>query len=93
MLSNNEPRSLISGMSWDEARAKASGEERPEWDEGEEERRAERMAAKLRKALGPTAERQPRLFMMAVERYSAMLAKGLEQEYVEAYLESKGADE
>lgn len=82
-------RDALAELSWDEARTKAAGQQRPEWDEGEEERRAEAMAAKLRKALGNTAERQPRLFMMAVERYSGMLAKGLEQEYVEAYLQAR----
>lgn len=68
----------LAELHWHAARAKATGEEVKEWSEEEEERRVEKMALALRKALGPTAESQPELFAKAVAAYSPRLAKGLE---------------
>lgn len=71
-----EPSELAQ-MSWDNARRTAKGEDADEWSPEEEEKRVEKMALALRKALGVTAERQPGIFWQAIEVYSPQLARAL----------------
>jgi hypothetical protein len=58
--------------------------------EEEEEQRVAAMAVALRKALGATAERQPDIFMRAVEMYRERLARAIEEQCVGAFKESRG---
>lgn len=84
------PHELVATMSWNEARRTAAGEDMSDWSEEEENVRVEKMATALRKALGPTADRQPDIFRMALETFSPGLAKALQEDYVEAYKEAHG---
>jgi ParB-like chromosome segregation protein Spo0J len=83
-------REDAAAMSWESARRQAEGEDSTEWSDEEANLRVEKMAIALRKALGPTAERQPDIFRLALETYSPGLAKALEDDYVEAYKEAQG---
>lgn len=69
----------LATLSWGQARLQAEGRQAVDWDNDEEDKRAEAMALTLRKALGPTAERQPELFAKAVEKFSPMLATALRE--------------
>lgn len=80
LLARGIGRDQLSEMKWHQARAEAQGTS-SEWTEEEEVDRVEKMAKALRKALGPTADRQPDLFWRAVEIYSPYLAKALVESY------------
>lgn len=82
----------LAEMSWHEARSAAAGETR-EWTSEEEEVRVEKMATALRKALGATADQQPDIFRQALERFSPQLAKALEEDYIEGYLEEESGED
>lgn len=88
-LLNSPKHSLetLAAMTWHEARRDFIGDT-SEWTPEEEEKRVEKMTLALRKALGPTADRQPDIFRQALERYSPQLAQALEEDYVEAYQEA-----
>lgn len=81
----------LAEMSWQEARRTAAGESL-DWTPEEEEARVEKMTTALRKALGPSADRQPDIFRQALERFSPQLAQALEEAYVEAYREANELD-
>lgn len=69
-------------MGWEDARRKAAGEaERPDWDEGETEKRAQEMATRLHKALGIGAIKNIEVFARAVEIYSPLLYEGLVEHF------------
>lgn len=67
----------LAGMTWENARRVARGEDADDWSPEEEEKRVEKMALALRKVLGATAERQPGIFWKAIEVYSPQLARAL----------------
>lgn len=81
----------LAEMSWQQARMAAAGES-VDWTPEEEEARVEKMTRALRKALGATADRQPDIFRLALERFSPQLAQALEEAYVEAYREAHELD-
>ena len=92
LLALGQTQDQLAEMSWEAARRLAAGEQLAEWSAEEEERRVQEMAEALRKALGPTAERQPEVFAKAVERYSTKLAKSLEAWFSgDPYEEDQGA--
>lgn len=89
-----DPERYLAGlaeMSWQDARRAAAGDT-PDWTQEEEEARVEKMTTALRKALGPTADRQPDIFRQALERYSPQLAQALEEAYIEGYREAHEQD-
>lgn len=89
---NIQPRALAE-MTWEEARRRAVGKDQDGWSAEEEDARVEKMAMALRKALGPTAERQPGVFLKALEVYSPMLARAVEEEFVALYKAEQGLPE
>jgi hypothetical protein len=78
LLGKGVPLENLAEMSWQAARMTDVGEDAAEWSEEETEKRAQKMATDIRKALGNTAETQPEIFFRAVEVYSTKLAKALE---------------
>ncbi len=70
----------LSEMTWGQARNEAAGTP-SEWSPEEEAERVEKMAKALRKALGPTADRQPDIFLQALEVYSPHLARAVREAY------------
>lgn len=90
LVAQGHSRPDAAAMSWGQARSTAEGRDLPEWSDEEEQRRVDVMAAALRKALGNTAERQPELFVRALEAFSPMLARAIEDNYVEAYKDAQG---
>ena len=74
------PESL-SEMKWQQARQEAAGNP-SEWTSEEEADKVEKMAKALRKALGPTADRQPDIFLQALEVYSPHLARAVREAYM-----------
>jgi ParB-like chromosome segregation protein Spo0J len=65
-------------MTWDNARRLSLGQEAPDWDPEEEERRAQEFATKLHKVFGVQGHKQPDVFLRAVELYSPKLLETLE---------------
>lgn len=90
LVSMGQSREDAAEMSWLHAKQAADGKDATDWSEEEEERRVEVMAAALRKALGSTAEKQPDIFVRALEAFSPMLAKRVEENYVGAFKEAQG---
>ncbi len=78
----NKTESDLAEMPWHQARNTAKGNDN-EWSPEEEDKRVAVMAAALRKVLGPTAERQPDIFIKALEMYSPQLWKLLESAVAE----------
>jgi hypothetical protein len=73
----------LGALSWEAARRLAAGENAEATFD--EDKRVQELATRLRKALGPTAERQSDIFARAVEVYSPMLARALEEYFGEAH--------
>lgn len=65
-------------MTWDAARRLSLGQEAPDWDPQEEERRAQEFATKLHKVFGLQGPKQPDIFLRAVQLYSPKLYDTME---------------
>jgi hypothetical protein len=74
----NYPVAKLLDMTWDAARRLSLGQEAPDWDPEEEERRAQEFATKLHKVFGVQGAKQPDIFLRAVELYSTKLYETME---------------
>lgn len=82
------PVAKLLDMTWDAARRLSLGQEAPDWDPEEEQRRAQEFATKLHKVFGLQGAKQPDIFLKAVELYSpklyetieAMIREGLQED-------------
>lgn len=83
LQSQGRDLSGLADMTWENARRAARGELLDDWSPEEEEKRVEKMALALRKALGATAERQPGIFWQAVEVYSPQLARAIADDFAQ----------